>query len=92
MILKRKEKLNQEPKYWFNSRNILLLQKTGDTFFFSKTGMEDSLEIIINRSKFPKKEREGGWDKTNEGICLSLLQFLYLHDTKKYFCFCSMVI
>jgi len=36
MILRRKEKLNQEPKYWFNSRNILLLQKTGDTFFFSK--------------------------------------------------------
>jgi len=32
MILKRKEKLNQEPKYWFNSRNILLLQKTGDSF------------------------------------------------------------
>ena len=32
-FLKRKEKLNQEPKYWFNSRNILLLQKTGDTFF-----------------------------------------------------------
>jgi len=58
--LKRKEKLNQEPKYWFNSRNILLLQKTGDTFFFSKTGMEESLEIIIDRSKFQKKKR--GWE------------------------------
>lgn len=58
MILKRKEKLNQEPKYWFNSRNILLLQKTGDTFFL-KTGMEESLEIIIDRSKFQKKKEDG---------------------------------
>jgi len=69
MILKRKEKLNQEPKYWFNSRNILLLQKTGDTFFFfSKTGMEDSLEIIIDRSKFQKKEGRMGGKQIREFV------------------------
>jgi hypothetical protein len=86
--LKRKEKLNQEPKYWFNSRNILLLQKTGDTFFL-KTGMEESLEIIINRSKFQKKKEDG---RTNKGICFSLLQVFVSTRHQKIFLFCSMVI
>jgi len=84
MILRRKEKLNQEPKYWFNSRNILLLQKTGDTFF-SQNRNGGELRNNNRSKQIPKKRREDG--KTNKGICLSLLQFLFLHDTKKYFCF-----
>jgi len=48
--------------------------------------MEESLEIIIDRSKFQKKGREDG-RRTNKGICLVYYKFLFLHDTKKYFCF-----
>jgi len=54
--LKRKEKLNQEPKYWFNSRNILLLQKTGDTFFSQNRNGGELRNN--NRSKQISKKKE----------------------------------
>jgi len=59
MILKRKEKLNQEPKYWFNSRNILLLQKTGDTFF-SQNRNGGELRNNNRSKQIPKKEKRMG--------------------------------
>ena len=51
--------------------------------------MEESLEIIINRSKFQKKKEDG---RTNKGICLVYYKFFVSTRHQKIFLFCSMVI
>jgi hypothetical protein len=83
--LKRKEKLNQEPKYWFNSRNILLLQKTGDTFFSQNRNGGELRNN--NRSKQISKKKEKRMGEQIREFVLVYYKFLFLHDTKKYFCF-----
>jgi len=51
--------------------------------------MEESLEIIIDRSKFQKKKEDG---RTNKGICLVYYKFFVSTRHQKIFLFCSMVI
>jgi len=67
MILRRKEKLNQEPKYWFNSRNILLLQKTGDTFF-SQNRNGGELRNNNRSKQIPQKEKRMGGEQIREFV------------------------
>ena len=80
MIFEEKRKIKSGAKILVQFQKYSFIAKNGRYFFFLKTGMEESLEIIIDRSKFQKKKEDG---RTNKGICFSLLQVFCFYTTPK---------
>ena len=60
MIFQEKRKIKSGAKILVQFQKHSFIAKNGRYFFFLKTGMEDSLGIIIDRSKFQKKEGRMG--------------------------------
>ena len=60
MIFQEKRKIKSGAKILVQFQKYSFIAKNGRYFFFLKTGMEDSLGIIIDRSKFQKKEGRMG--------------------------------